>query len=725
MTERHRVDFLSGVRVLEFGDGVAGAAATSILWTLGAEVTAVVDASSPHRAARPRVPGGDGRRSLLSIGLDRGKQLEHVRDAGDLDELVGTGFDIVMVDRVLGARGALASLADAQSYVRFVDEHNRNAWLTISAFGLTGERADDVATELTVAAASGMLATVRDQTTGQPLKLAGQQSLLNSGQAGALAACHALDVASTEGPVHLDLSAVEATLATGPVLEVGSLLLNGGVFLGAKRYGAPASFYECRDGLVRISAMEDHQWQGVVAAMGSPAWAGRFSTVESRIDAADEVDAHVAEWARGRTKQEAESVLQAHGVPATAVYSPAEILGSPQLAHRSALEPLPVGDGREVQIVGLPFRVVDGGEDSAAHRRRRSLRGLRMLEASRVLAVPLAGAMLGALGVEVTKLEDLPRLDMYRRRGPYVDGEEGTERSAFFALMNHSKHSVAFDVDTDRDHLASLVRSVDVVIENLGRKRAVALGLAASVALSTNPDLLAISSTGFGQDGPHAEYRAYAYNLQASCALGYLTVNSDGQSAEIDIAWADLIAAYALATIIAAWAVGPAGNVGVGLDFAMADLVVAHFNDHLAAAGLDADAEASYERGNDLAPYALNDVYPTNDGWMALSVEDDEQLVMLAKVLGCEDGGFAAATRTRAGEGLATELRSAGIIAEQVVGAEALVESPQLASREFFVPVEHDEWGRRRLIGIPWRRYGGPPLPLRPPPRLVPREDKR
>ena len=339
--------------------------------------------------------------------------------------------------------------------------------------------------------------------------------------------------------------------------------------------------------------------------------------------------------------------------------------------------------------------------------------------------------MLGALGAEVTKLEDLPRLDMYRRRGPYVDGEAGTERSAFFALMNHSKRSVAFDVDADRDHLASLVRSADVVIENLGRKRAVALGLAASVALATNPDLLAISSSGFGQDGPHAEYRAYAYNLQASCALGYLTRNSDGESAEIDIAWADLIAAYALATIIAAWAVGPAGNVGVGLDFAMADLIVAHFNDHLAAAGLDSGAEASFERGNDVAPYAPNGVYPTTDGWIALSVEDDEQLVMLAKVLGMSDGETPAADidtesrGDRAGADLAAELRSAGIAAEQVVDAAALVESPQLASREFFVPVEHDEWGRRRLVGIPWRRFGGPPLALRPPPHLVPREDPK
>ena len=132
-----------------------------------------------------------------------------------------------------------------------------------------------------------------------------------------------------------------------------------------KRYGAPASFYECRDGLIRISAMEDHQWRGVVTAMGSPAWADRFSTVDARIEAAEQVDEHVAAWARARTKQDAETLLQSHGVPATAVYSPKEILQSSQLAHRGAFEPLQTGAGREAQVVGVPFRIVEGGNDRA------------------------------------------------------------------------------------------------------------------------------------------------------------------------------------------------------------------------------------------------------------------------------------------------------------------------------------------------------------------------
>jgi crotonobetainyl-CoA:carnitine CoA-transferase CaiB-like acyl-CoA transferase len=748
-TAPRRAEFLAGVRVLELGDGVAGAAATSVLWALGAEVTTVIDLASTHRHGQPSALRDGQVASLLSLVLDRGKRSLTLGRAEEFDGLLaaedGAPFDLVVVDRVDGLSGALSPLQDVEMYAAFVERHNANAWLTISAFGLAGERAEDVATELTVAAAAGMLSAVRDPRTGQPLKLAGQQSLLNTGQAGALAACHAIDLATAGGTVHLDLSAVEATIAMGPVLEIGGFTLNSGALGGAKRYGSPADFYECTDGLVRISAMEDHQWQGLVEAMASPAWAERFATVQSRIDGAAEVDEHVAAWTRTLSKAEAETLLQSHGVPATAMYSPAEILASPQLEHRGALETLPMGDGREARVVGAPFRVVDGGNDAVGTGRRvRSLRTLRMLEASRVLAVPLCGSILAALGADVTKVEDLPRLDMYRRRGPYIDGEAGVERSAYFALVNHSKASAAFDVDAARHELDELLDGCDVVVENLGAKRASKLGLSASTALATHPDALVISSSGFGLDGPHARYRAYAYNLQASCALGYLTRSEDGTAAEIDIAWADLISAYALATLVAAWAVGPSGNCGVGLDFAMADLIVAHFNEFLAAASLDPDSEQSLDRSNELSPYAPNGVYPTTDGWIALSVDDDEHYGRLAKVLAHDaladptlasaearleqrrvlDEHVGAATSSRGAGELAAELRAAGIAAEQVLTPGDLLTSPHLVARGFFTEVEHPVWGRRRLVGIPWQPFGGPAIALGPPPLLIPRDSE-
>ncbi|MBL7488159.1 CoA transferase [Frankia sp. AgB1.9] len=750
-----RAGFLAGLTILELGDGIAGSGATSLLVGLGAEVTAVIDPTSPHRRARPRTSTTAGPVSLLPVILDRGKRIVcgDDLDVDGIKALLARGhghgpFDLVIVDRVEGLRGPLAAVRDIPTYASFVAGANRRAWLSISAFGLSGARRDDLATEITLAAAGGMLATVRDASWGNPLKLAGYQSLLNCAQAAALASCHAVDLARDGQPAHLDLSAVEATIAMGPTLEIATVLLNTGGPAGAKRYGAPASFYRCQDGLVRISAMEDHQWRGVVAAMDSPDWADRFATTAARIEYPEEIDRRIGEWTSTLTKTRAETLLQSHGVPATAMYSPAETLESPQLRHRGSFEPVRLPGGLEATVVGAQYRpievertgdVVAEGTGSPTGRRGRSLRGLNVVEASHVLAAPLAGALLGAMGAQVTKLEDLRRLDMYRRRGPYIDQVAGGERSAYFALVNHSKRSVAFDLEESRERLDDLLANADVVIENLGGRRATALGLAAGELVKHRPDVLAVSSSGFGQDGPSASYRAYAYNLQASCCLGYLTRNEQGEQAEIDLPWADLVSGFALATIVAAWAVGPRGNDGAGVDFAMADLIVAHFNEFIAAASLSADSDAHVDRANEMFPYAPNGVYTTEDGWIAISVADDQQFAQLIKILDSESLGnpeFAdaqarferrrvldavladAASTWKAGT-LARDLRAAGVAAEEVVGPRQLPESAGLRSRDFFTSVEHPEWGRRRLIGIPWRPFGQPAIALGAPPRLA------
>ena len=504
--------------------------------------------------------------------------------------------------------------------------------------------------------------------------------------------------------------------------------------------------------------MEDHQWRGVVEAMGSPSWAESFSTTEARIEGADEIDRRIGEWVLTLTKSHAETLLQAHGVPATASYSPEEIITSPQLAHRESLESVTIAGDGQYQIVGSPYRLAcaeecesgsartsdkstDADELSTgvSRRRQRSLRGLRVLEVGHVLAAPLAAAVLGALGADVTKLEDVRRLDMYRRRGPYIDSRPETNWSAYFALVNHSKRSFAIDVDSSRGHLRSLLGDADVVIENLGARRARHLGLAASQLGATYPHLLAVSSSGYGQDGPCARYRAYAYNLHASAGLAYLTRNEAGQPAEVDLPWADLISGYALASVIAAWTVGPAGNDGSAIDFAMADLVIGRFNEFIAAASIDPESDANVDRANELAPYAPNGVYATSDGWIAISVADDDTYRKLVEILQYpslsldEFAGAGArfdmrreldiqlneATGGHKAADLAIQLRSAGIIAEELVPPADVPASNQLKLRGFFAQVDHPEWGTRRLIGIPWRRFGDSAIPLGPPPCLV------
>lgn len=741
--------FLDGLRVLELGDGVAGAAAGAILGSFGARVATVVDAGAPYRHGRPGI-GDQAGASLLSLLLQRGKEVLAVDDEsgpGALEALLqrrspsgAASFDLVIADRVRGMPRGLETLRGADDYCAFVRRVNPGAWVTISAFGLSGPRRDDAATELTIAAVSGILDSVRDARTGHPLKLAGYQCLLSSGQAAALASCHALDLASGGGRVHLDLSAQEATIATGPMLALAQQLLNAGGQMGAKRYGAPSGFYPCTDGVIRVSAMEDHQWRGVVAAMGSPAWAEQFSTTAARIEDPSVIDARMAEWTLPLTKAEAEARLQGEGVPATALYSPAEILRSPQLAYRRAIERSELSPGLAVESVGRPFRTIRSEPRNGANRRtRHGLKGLRVAEAGHVLAVPLAGALLGAIGADVTKVEDVNRIDMYRRRAPFIDGEEGTNRAAYFAMANHSKRSITVDVDADAAPLWDLVDQCDVVIENLGRRRSDRLGISASALARSGRDLLGLSSSGFGHDGPQAEYKAYAYNLQTSFGLFHLTRNEAGETAEMDLAWADLVSGYTIATIVAAWAVGPEGNAPAGIDFAMAEAVAARFNEFLAAASLDAESDAKVDRANEVSPSAPNGIYRARDGWVALSIGDDSAFRRLRAALGgpesLDDPRFSSAedrflartdldaTLDRAvgdlgAADLVATLRSVGLNAEAPIPPARLADDEHLVDRGFFTRVDHPEWGSRNLIGIPWRPEGGGAIPLAPPPCL-------
>jgi crotonobetainyl-CoA:carnitine CoA-transferase CaiB-like acyl-CoA transferase len=744
---RHETGFLEGLRVLELGDGVAGAFACGVLASFGASVTAVVNPAAAYRRGRPGAAARAGSPSLLSLLLERGKQLcELPADAGPeaIEELFSTdglgspgGVDVVVADRVSAIPIGLSAVHGADEYCKWVDRINPSAWVTISAFGLSGPRRDRTATELTLAAVSGFLDSVRDAGTAQPLKLAGYQCLLSAGHAAALAACHALDLAAAGDRVHLDLSAQEAAIATGPMLALAQELLNAAGQVGAKRYGAPSSFYPCRDGRIRISAMEDHQWHGIVSAMGHPAWAHRFATTAARVAEPAEIDARVAEWSSKLTKADAEARLQAQGVPATAMYSPGEVLASSQFAHRQALEQPDVAPDATVTVVGLPFRMITLPRPTT--RRRRTLRQLRVLEAGHVLAVPLAAALLGALGAKVTKVEDPRRIDMYRRRGPFIDGEEGTNRAAYFAIVNHSKQSVTVDLDADDGPLWVLVKHADVVIENLGRRRADRLGISASALAGSGRDLLAFSSSGFGHDGPQSDYRAYANNLQASFGPFYLTRNEQDEPAAIDLAWADLVSGYAIATIIAAWAVGPGGNAAAGLDFAMAEVIAARFNEFLAAASLNPANDDCVDRANEISPLAPNGVYQVADGWVALSADRDEEFARLRSVLdhpeSLEDPRFdsaedrfaarreldAAVRGAVSGWGaaeLANTVRAAGVEAETVIPARQLPADEHLAWRDFFTAVDHPEWGSRKLIGLPWRQEGGDAIPLAPPPRL-------
>ena len=160
--------------------------------------------------------------------------------------------------------------------------------------------------------------------------------------------------------------------------------------------------------------------------MGHPAWTEAYPTLEVRRAHADEIQAAVAAWTRTRSKFEVEGVFQAHGVAACADAHP----GRGGLQRAVPGPGLPAPERRRPPVVrhvpGLTTALGrQAGGQAVVDASSRTLAGLRIAEITNVLAGPLAGATLAAMGATSVRFEEPQRLDLYRRNGPFQSGVAG------------------------------------------------------------------------------------------------------------------------------------------------------------------------------------------------------------------------------------------------------------------------------------------------------------
>ena len=126
---------------------------------------------------------------------------------------------------------------------------------------------------------------------------------------------------------------------------LGDLIAAEGVTAGSvaplgnrSEVGAPWGLYRCdgEEQWAAITCRDDADWQGLVAAMGNPAWAGdsALATVAGRRARADELDERIGEWTASRTKDEVAAVCQGEGVPAAPMLTGAEQVSDAQFEAR-------------------------------------------------------------------------------------------------------------------------------------------------------------------------------------------------------------------------------------------------------------------------------------------------------------------------------------------------------------------------------------------------------
>src|SRR5262249_27143956 len=185
-------------------------------------------------------------------------------------------------------------------------------------------------------------------------------------------------------------------------------------------------------------------------------------------------------------------------------------------------------------------QLTPGGKDSGMPDPRPNLLSdVRVLDASRVLAGPFCGQILGDLGAEVLKVERPGQGDETRAWGPPFVGAF----SAYYLSCNRNKRGLALDLSTEsgREVFYALAQRSDVLLENFRPDSAAKLGLSPDRLLQVNPRLIVCSISGFGRTGPLRELPGYDFAIQALSGLMSITGPVEGPPSKVGVAVTEVL----------------------------------------------------------------------------------------------------------------------------------------------------------------------------------------
>ncbi len=142
------------------------------------------------------------------------------------------------------------------------------------------------------------------------------------------------------------------------------------------------------------------------------------------------------------------------------------------------------------------------------------LDGIRVLDCSIAMAGPFATQRLGDLGADVIKIE--PITGEWQRHMP-AGGATGNQINASFLSLNRNKRSIAVDLKTSEGQqiIYDLIKITDVFLQNYRPGVASRLGLDYETLVAINPELIYISISGYGEEGPYKERAGQDLLLQA------------------------------------------------------------------------------------------------------------------------------------------------------------------------------------------------------------------
>lgn len=348
-----------------------------------------------------------------------------------------------------------------------------------------------------------------------------------------------------------------------------------------------------------------------------------------------------------------------------------------------------------------------------------SLTGLRVIEISTSVAGPLAGQILGDLGAEVVKVERVGAGDDTRAWAPPAwDGE-----SIAFLHLNRNKQSLQLDYKDPRGKqiLTDLIRSADVLVQNLRPGALAKAGFSWEELLEINPRLVYCDMTGFGRKGPKAAEPAYDPLLQAYSGIIDMMATDDGPPARIPLSVLDKGTAMwaAIGVLDALRKVEQTGEgVHVGVSLLETAVTWTHANVMGAMAGNGKPKNLGSGHAG-VVPYGA---FPTQDGWAFISAGNQSLWSRFCSAAGAEElmerEGFGSnqersanrpvvneavgeVTRGFTTAALIERLTAAGVPCSAVNSVPDMVDDPQVRALGLIEPMKHHAVEDFEVVNLP------------------------
>ncbi|PZO79990.1 MAG: carnitine dehydratase [Sphingomonas hengshuiensis] len=272
-------------------------------------------------------------------------------------------------------------------------------------------------------------------------------------------------------------------------------------------------------------------------------------------------------------------------------------------------------------------------------RARLPLDGLTVIAIEQAVAAPFCTSRLADAGARVVKVER-PEGDFARGYDDVVAGGQ----SSYFVWLNRGKESVILDLATPagKAELARLIDGADVLVQNLKPGALARLGFAPEKLRQSHPRLILCSISGYGEDGPMADRKAYDLLIQAESGLSSVTGGPEAAArvgiSIVDIATGATAHAAILEALIARGITGEGADIRVSMFDVMADWLTVPL---LHQEGGRPPQRIGLAHPS-IAPYG---VFTTRDGkQMLLSIQSDREWRKFAEIF-LGDAGYGADPR--------------------------------------------------------------------------------